>query len=101
MVRDGLMANITRTKYKATGTCSWCPQPRYIAANHTYALCYKHLTQSRANQAKRMDRPKIGLCRRCKDYIEPGRTLCEYHLDYEQKRLIKNTNYIDNSKFIL
>ena len=101
MVRDGLMANVTRIKYKTIGTCSWCPRPRHVTTTHTYALCYKHLIQSRANQAKRMDRPKIGLCRRCSDYTEPGRTLCGYHLDYEQNRLLKNTSYIDNSKFIL
>ena len=95
------MVNQTRIKYKAQGTCSWCHRPRYAATDHTYALCYEHLTQSRVNQAKRMNRPKIGLCRRCRDSAEPGRTLCEYHLEYERKRLIKNSDYIDNSKFII
>ena len=95
------MSNQTRIKYKNQGTCSWCPRPRYIKAEHIYSLCKEHLTQSRVNQAKRMHRPKIGLCRRCRDYVEPGRTLCEYHLEYERKRIIKNNIYVDNSKFIL
>ena len=99
--RDGFMPNATRIKYKDQGTCSWCPRPRYAAPDHTYALCYEHLTQSRANQAKRMDRPKLGLCRRCSKVVEYGRTLCEYHLDYEQKRILKSLDYNDNSPFMI
>jgi len=95
------MANQTRIKYKNQGTCSWCPRPRHVTTDHTYVLCYAHLTQSRVNQAKRMNRPQIGLCRRCRDYAEPGRTLCEYHLEYERKRLINNNTHVDNSKFII
>ena len=95
------MVNQTRIKYKNQGTCSWCPRPRHITTDHTYALCHAHLTQSRVNQAKRMNRPKIGLCRRCRDYAEPGRTLCEYHLDYEQKRMVKSRNYNDNTSFMI
>jgi len=83
------MANTTRLKYKENGSCSWCPRPRYINNGHTYALCEKHQVASKKYQATRLERPKIGLCRRCRNYAEYGRTLCEYHLDYEQKRIAK------------
>ena len=87
--RDGFMPNATRIKYKDQGTCSWCPRPRYAAPDHTYALCYAHLTQSRVNQAKRTQRPFKGLCVRCSNPVEYQRTLCEYHLDYERNRVMQ------------
>ena len=38
------------------------------------------------NSAKRSNRPKQGLCRRCRNPIKPNRTMCEYHLTYERNR---------------
>ena len=85
--------NTTRIKYKAIGTCSWCPRNKYINPDtgHVYALCEKHRSDSQSTQRKRIDRPKKGLCVRCTKPIEYGRTLCEYHLDYERNRLTNHT----------
>lgn len=81
------MGNVTRLKYKQLNTCSWCPNPRHVFNDHVYALCEKHLIEQRNTSKRRKERPKIGLCTRCRNTIEYGKTMCSYHLDYEQKRL--------------
>jgi hypothetical protein len=90
MVLDGYMASITRRKYKAIGTCSWCPRIKYInpSTGHVYALCEHHHMQSTKNRQKRTQRPFQGLCVRCSKSVEYQRTLCEYHLAYERNRIL-------------
>ena len=81
---------VTRLKYRMTGTCLWCPKPRHTENNKTYSLCTKHMNEQRQNSAKRSDRPKQGLCRRCRNPVKPNKTMCEYHLAYERNRVMKN-----------
>ena len=72
------------------GTCLWCPKERHTEDDNTYALCSKHMTELRTNSAKRSERPKQGLCRRCRNPVKPDKTMCEYHLQYERNRLMKH-----------
>ena len=72
------------------GTCLWCPKERHTEDDKTYALCSKHMTELRTNSAKRSDRPKQGLCRRCRNPVKPDKTMYEYHLQYERNRLMKH-----------
>jgi len=81
---------VTRMKYRLMGTCLWCPKERHTQDNKTYALCSKHMIELRTNNAKRSDRPKQGLCRRCRNPVKPDKTMCEYHLQYERNRVIKH-----------
>ena len=81
---------VTRMKYRLMGTCLWCPKERHIEDNKTYALCSKHMIELRTNNAKRSDRPKQGLCRRCRNPVKPDKTMCEYHLQYERNRVMKH-----------
>ena len=81
---------MTRMKYRLMGTCLWCPKERHTQDNKTYALCSKHMIELRTNNAKRSDRPKQGLCRRCRNPVKPDKTMCEYHLQYERNRVIKH-----------
>ena len=77
-------------KYRLMGTCLWCPKERHTEDDKTYALCSKHMTELRTNSAKRSERPKQGLCRRCRNPDKPDKTMCEYHLQYERNRLMKH-----------
>ena len=81
---------VTRMKYRLMGTCLWCPKERHTEDNKTYALCSKHMIELRTNNAKRSDRPKQGLCRRCRNPVKPDKTMCEYHLQYERNRVMKH-----------
>ena len=81
---------MTRMKYRLMGTCLWCPKERHTEDDKTYALCSKHMIELRTNNAKRSDRPKQGLCRRCRNPVKPDKTMCEYHLQYERNRLMKH-----------
>ena len=76
----------TRMKYRLNGTCLWCPKPRQVIEDRTYALCTKHMSELKNNNAKRSERPKQGLCRRCRNPVVMNRTMCEYHLAYERNR---------------
>ena len=78
----------TRSKYRLMGTCLWCPKPRQIIDEKIYALCIKHMVDLKTNTAKRSDRPKQGLCRRCRNPVVMNRTMCEYHLTYERNRTL-------------
>jgi len=78
----------TRMKYRLMGTCLWCPKPRQIIEDKTYALCIKHMVELKTNTAKRADRPKQGLCRRCRNTVVMNRTMCDYHLTYERNRTL-------------
>ena len=78
----------TRSKYRLMGTCLWCPKPRHTIEDKIYALCTKHMNDSKINSAKRSNRPKQGLCRRCRNPVVMNRTMCEYHLTYERNRTL-------------
>ena len=78
----------TRMKYRLMGTCLWCPKPRQIIEDKTYALCIKHMVELKTNTAKRSNRPKQGLCRRCRNTVVMNRTMCDYHLTYERNRTL-------------
>ena len=78
----------TRSKYRLMGTCLWCPKPRQTIDEKIYALCVKHMVDLKTNTAKRSDRPKQGLCRRCRNPVVMNRTMCEYHLTYERNRTL-------------
>ena len=87
----------TRSKYRLMGTCLWCPKPRKIIDEKVYALCIKHMVDLKTNNDKRSDRPKQGLCRRCRNPVKPNRTMCEYHLTYERNRtLIRRMSSINS-----
>ena len=78
----------TRMKYRLMGTCLWCPKPRQIIDEKIYALCIKHMDELKIKNAKRSDRPKQGLCRRCRNTVVMNRTMCDYHLTYERNRTL-------------
>ena len=44
------------------------------------------MSELKNNNAKRAERPKQGLCRRCRNPVVMNRTMCEYHLAYERNR---------------
>ena len=46
------------------------------------------MSELKNNNAKRADRPKQGLCRRCRNTVVMNRTMCEYHLAYERNRTL-------------
>ena len=46
------------------------------------------MTELKTNNAKRAERPKLGLCRRCRNPVVMNRTMCEYHLAYERNRTL-------------
>ena len=55
------------------------------------------MSELKTNNAKRADRPKQGLCRRCRNPVKPNRTMCEYHLTYERNRtLVRRMNSINS-----